>query len=44
MKEKIKKLSKDFDGDKADEELINELGIARYSYYRYKKNLKKGGN
>lgn len=44
MKEKIKKLSKDFDGDKADEELIKELGIARNSYYRYKKDLKEGGN
>lgn len=44
MQEKIKKLSKDFDGDKAYEELIKELGIARYSYYRYKKNLMEGGN
>lgn len=44
MKERIKKLSKDFGGDKTDEELIKELGIARNSYYRYKKDLREGGD
>lgn len=41
MKEKIKMLSRDFDGNKTDEELIKELGIARNSYYRYKKELRQ---
>lgn len=44
MKSKIKELSKDFNGDKTDEELIESLSISRNSYYKYKKELKEGGN
>lgn len=39
MKEKIKKYSKDFNGTLKDVELIEFLGIARNSYYKYKKEL-----
>lgn len=39
MKEKIKKYSKDFNGTLKDIELIEFLGIARNSYYKYKKEL-----
>jgi DNA invertase Pin-like site-specific DNA recombinase len=39
MKEKIKKLSKDFNGTLKDTEVIELLGIARNSYYKYKKDL-----
>lgn len=39
MKEKIKKLSKDFDGNLKDTEVIELLGIARNSYYKYKREL-----
>ena len=44
MKSKIKELSRDFNGDKTDEELIESLSISRNSYYKYKKELKEGGN
>lgn len=40
MKERIKKLSRDFDGNINDDELIKKLKISRNSYYRYKKDLK----
>ncbi|EHO84447.1 recombinase family protein [Fusobacterium ulcerans] len=41
MKEKIKKLSKDFDGNLKDIEILDLLKIARMSYYKYKKQLFK---
>ena len=40
MKEKIRRLSKTFDGTMSDMELVEQLGIARNSYYKYKKELK----
>lgn len=40
MKEKIKKMSKDFNGTLKDAEIIEILKIARNSYYKYKKSLK----
>lgn len=39
MKVKIKKLSKDFDGNLKDTEVMELLGIARNTYYKYKKEL-----
>lgn len=39
MKEKIMKLSKDFNGNLKDTEIIELLKIARGSYYKYKKEL-----
>lgn len=39
MKEKIQKLSKDFNGTLKDTELMELLKIARNSYYKYKKEL-----
>lgn len=42
MKEKILKLSKDFNGTLKDVEVMELLGIARNSYYRYKKALAEG--
>ena len=39
MKEKITKLSKDFNGNLKDTEIIELLKIARGSYYKYKKEL-----
>lgn len=39
MKEKIKKLSKDFNGNLKDTEIMELLGIARNTYYKYKKEL-----
>jgi hypothetical protein len=41
MKQKIKELSKDYNGTLNDEELIKQLGIARNSYYKYKRELKE---
>lgn len=38
-KEQIKKYSKDFDGTLKDTEVIKLVGIARNSYYKYKKEL-----
>lgn len=40
MKEKIVKMSKDFGGNMTDKEVIDTLGIARNSYYKYKSQLK----
>lgn len=40
MKEQIKQLSKDFEGSMNDEALLQQLGIARNTYYKYKKELK----
>lgn len=39
MKDKIKKLSKDFDGTLKDTEVMELLGIARNTYYKYKREL-----
>ena len=39
VKEKILKLSKDFGGNLKDTEVIELLGIARNSYYKYKREL-----
>lgn len=39
MKERIRKMSKDFEGSMTDKEIIDTLGIARNSYYKYKKAL-----
>ena len=43
MKAKIKELSKEYDGTLSDDELIDELGIARNTYYKYKKQLREEG-
>ena len=40
MKEKIRKMSKNFDGNMKDNEVIDILHIARNSYYKYKKEMK----
>ncbi len=40
-KEEIKKYSRDFNGTLNDAECIRLLGIARNTYYRYKKDLKE---
>lgn len=42
MKEKIRKLSKDFEGNLKDTEIMELLGIARNTYYKYKKELLEG--
>lgn len=39
-KEKIRKLSKDFNGTNTDVEVMQILGIARNTYYKYKAELK----
>lgn len=39
MKEKIKKMAKDFDGNMSDKEVMETLGIARNTYYKYKKEM-----
>lgn len=39
MKAKIEKMSKDFGGKMTDKEIIETLGIARNSYYKYKREL-----
>lgn len=38
-KEKIKKYSKDFNGSLSDKDVIQLIGIARNSYYKYKKQI-----
>ena len=38
-KEQIKKYSKDFNGTLKDTEVMKLIGIARNSYYKYKKEL-----
>ena len=40
-KEKIASLSRDFDGFMDDEDVITEIGIARNTYYKYKKELRQ---
>lgn len=41
MKEKIVKMSKDFNGNMADKEIIETLGIARNTFYKYKGQIKE---
>lgn len=41
MKEQILKYSKEFNGSLSDVDCIKLLGIARNSYYKYKKELKE---
>lgn len=43
MKARIRELSKDFEGNMDDDKVLEELKIARNTYYKYKKEL-KGGN
>lgn len=40
MLEKIKKLSKDFNGTLKDKEILEILKLSRNTYYKYKKNIK----
>lgn len=39
--EQIRRLSRDFDGKLKDEEVMKLVGLARNTYYRYKKELKE---
>jgi len=41
MKEKIVKMSKDFNGNMTDKEIIETLGIARNTFYKYKGQIKE---
>ena len=41
-KEKIQKYSRDFDGMLSDKECIQLVGIARGTYYKYKRQIKDG--
>lgn len=41
MKEKIKKMSKDFNGNMKDKEVMEILKLARNTFYKYKKELSK---
>ena len=41
MKEQIIRLSKDYNGTLADIDVINRLGLARNTYYKYKKELRQ---
>lgn len=41
MKERIRKMSKDFEGNMTDKDIVDALGIARNSYYKYKAELKE---
>jgi DNA invertase Pin-like site-specific DNA recombinase len=43
-KQKILRLSADFDGYMHDQELIKYLGISRNSFYKYKSELKRQHN
>ena len=40
MTDRIKKMSKDFDGIMTDKEVLEILGIARNTYFKYKRMLK----
>ena len=40
MKEKIKELSKDFNGKLSDDEIMKKYKISRNAYYKYKKEIK----
>lgn len=39
MKERIRKMSKSFDGNMTDKEILEILNISRNTYYKYKKEL-----
>ena len=39
MKPRIRKMSKDFDGNLKDKEIMEILGLARNTFYKYKKQL-----
>ena len=39
MKEKIRKMSRDFSGTMSDKDIIEILGLARGTYYKYKKEM-----
>ena len=41
LKQQIFEMSKDFNGDKKDKELLQTLNISRNTYYKYKKELKE---
>lgn len=41
MKEKIRKMAKDFGGNMTDKEVIETLKIARNTYFKYKKEIKE---
>lgn len=41
MKERIRKMSADFDGSMTDKEVMETLKIARNSYYKYKREIKQ---
>lgn len=43
MKEKIAKMSKDFNGNMTDKEVIETLKIAMNTYYKYKKEMRMNG-
>lgn len=38
-KDKIRKMSKDFDGNMTDKEILEILNISRNSYYKYKREM-----
>lgn len=42
-KDKIKKYSKDFDGSLDDVEVMKLVGVARNTYYKYKKEMREEG-
>ena len=39
MKDRIRKMSKSFDGNMTDKEILEILNISRNTYYKYKKEL-----
>lgn len=41
MKEKIRKMSKSFDGNMSDKEVMSILKLARNTYYKYKKEMQE---
>ena len=41
MKDKIIKMSKAFDGNMNDKEVMETLGLARNTYYKYKRELQE---
>lgn len=43
-KEQIRRYSKDFDGTLSDTECIKLIGIARNTYYKYKRELRESGS
>lgn len=41
MKEKIRELSKDFDGNLSDVKVMEYTGLARNTYYKYKRQMRE---